>query len=118
MEEEESKPPLAGLIILFVGAAFITVGVGFLSFGLYTLMRTGVWPHYPASQMISEIGIPYPRLSWEGGQKAIDWVLGSSACIVLLAIGAVIAGVGAWLIARHHKRLRVAAEAAEEAAIA
>ena len=118
MEEEESKPPLAGLVILFIGAAFLTVGVGFLSFGLYSLMRTGIWPHYPASQMMSEIGLPYPRLSWEGGQRAIDWVMSSSACVVLLAIGAVIAVLGAWLIARHNRRLRVAAEAAEETAIA
>jgi hypothetical protein len=115
MEEEEPKPPLAGLVILFVGAAFITVGVGFLSFGLYSLMRTGTWPHYPASQMMSEMGLPYPRLSWESGQKAIDWVLSSSACVVLLAIGAVIAGGGAWLIARHNRRLRVAEDAAEAA---
>ena len=116
MEEVESNPPLAGLVILFVGAAFITVGVGFLSFGLFALMRTGVWPHYPASQMISEIGLPYPRLGWDGGQKAIDWVLSSSACVVLLAIGAVIAGVGAWLIARHNRRQRLAAAETEAAA--
>ena len=116
MEEDESRPPLLGLIVLFVGAAFITVGVGFLSFGLYSLMRTGAWPHYPASQMIAEIGLPYPRLSWESGQRAIDWVLSASACVVLLAIGAVIAAVGAWLIARFNRRLRLAAEAAEAAA--
>lgn len=112
MEEHESRPPLFGLVVLFVGAAFITVGVGFLTFGLYSLMRTGVWPAYPASKMIAEIGIPYPRLSWESGQRAIDWVLASSACTVLLAIGAVIAGFGAWLIARHNRRLRLAADAA------
>jgi hypothetical protein len=34
----------------------------------------------------------------------------------LLAIGAVISGTGAWLIARHNRRLRQAAEAAEAAA--
>ena len=66
--------------------------------------------------MMSEIGLPYPRLSWEGGQRAIDWVMSSSACTVLLAIGAVIAGIGAWLIARYNRRQRVAAEAAAEAA--
>ncbi len=116
MEENESRPPLLGLIVLFVGAAFITVGVAFLTFGLYSLMRAGIWPSYPMSKMMSEIGIPYPHLSWPGGQRAIDWVLSSSACVVMLVIGAVISGFGAWLIARHNRRLRLAAEAAEAAA--
>jgi hypothetical protein len=111
MDEDETRPPLFGLIVLFVGAAFITVGVGFLTYGLYALMRTGVWPDYPASKMLSEIGIPPLRLSWEGGQRAIDWVLAQSACTVLLVIGAVIAGFGAWLIARHGRRQRLVAEA-------
>ena len=116
MEEDESRPPLFGLVVLFIGAALITVGVAFLTFGLYSLMRTGVWPHYPASKMMSEIGLPHPRLSWEGGQRAIDWVLDSSACVVLLTIGALIAGLGAWRIARHNRRQRLAADAAEAAA--
>ena len=115
MEEEETKPPLLGLVVLFVGAAFITVGVAFLTFGLYSLMRSGVWPHYPASKMMSEIGLPYPRIGWEGAQRAIDWMLSSSACVVLLIIGGVIAGLGAWRIARHNRRQRLAAEAAEAA---
>jgi hypothetical protein len=116
MEENESRPPLFGLIVLFIGAAFITVGVVFLTYGLYSLMRNGTWPAYPFSKMLTEIGFPLPHLTWPSGQRAIDWVLSSSACTVLLAIGAVIAGTGAWLIARHNRRLRVAAEAAEAAA--
>jgi hypothetical protein len=116
MEEDEPRPPLSALIVLFVGAAFLVVGVGFLTFGLYSLIRTGIWPHYPASKMMSEIGIPYPRLSWDGGQRAIDWVLASSACTVLLAIGAMIGAVGVWLIARFNKRQRVAAAETEAAA--
>jgi hypothetical protein len=117
MEEDETRPPLFGLIVLFVGAAFIVVGVGFLTYGLYALMRTGIWPDYPASKMMSEIGLPYPQLSWESGQRAIDWVLASSACVVLLTIGAVIAGLGAWRIARHNRRQRLAAAQAEAAAV-
>jgi hypothetical protein len=111
MEEDESRPPLLGLIVLFIGAAFITVGVAFLTFGLYALIRTGVWPHYPASKMIAEIGIPLTP-----AQGPLAWFLAQSACVVLLSIGAVIASVGAWFIARHNRRLRVAAEAAEAAA--
>ena len=40
----------------------------------------------------------------------------SSACVVLLIIGALIASLGAWRIARHNRRQRLAAEAAEAAA--
>ncbi len=116
MEENESRPPLGGLIILFVGAAFITVGVVFLTYGLYSLIRIGIWPDYPFSKMMGEIGFPYPRLGWESGQMAIDWLYASSACTVLLAIGAVIAGLGAWRIARHNRRRRIAAEAEAAAA--
>ena len=109
MEENDTRPPLFGLTVLFIGAAFITVGVVFLTYGLYQLMRTGVWPHYPFSRMLSEIGMP-PE---QGGQGPIAWVLARSACVVLLSIGAVIAAPGIWLIARFNRKRRLAAEAAE-----
>ena len=112
MEENESRPPLFGLIVLFIGAAFIVIGVAFLTFGLYSLVRTGVWPDYPFSKMLGEIGIPAPHLGWAGGQRAVDWVLSSSACTILLAIGVMISGFGAWRIARHNRRQRLAREAA------
>ena len=111
MEEHEARPPLAALITLFIGAAFITVGVCFLTYGLYQLIRTGVWPHYPFSKMLSEIGMPVPQ----GGQGAIAWIISQSACVVLLSIGTVIGGVGAWAIARFYKRRRLAAADAEAA---
>ncbi len=116
MEEDETRPPLFGLIVLFIGAAFITVGVAFLTYGLYALVRTGVWPDYPVSKMLSEIGIPYPHLSWPSGQQAMDWLLASSACVVLLIIGAAITGLGVWRIARHNRRVRLATAQAEAAA--
>ena len=112
MEDRETRPPLAGLIVLFIGAAFITVGVCFLTYGLYQLMRTGIWPHYPFGQMLSEIGILLPQ----SGQGPIAWILSQSACVVLLSIGALIAAPGAWLIARFNRRERVRDEAAEAAA--
>jgi len=113
MDEDESRPPLVGLIVLFIGAAFIVVGACFLTFGLYSLLRTGAWPHYPFSKMLTEIGIPAAQLPAEGG---IAWIFAQSACVVLLSIGTVWASLGAWLIARHNKRLRLAAAEAEAAA--
>lgn len=109
MEEEAGKPPLLALVVLFIGAAFIVVGVCFLTYGLYSLMRFGTWPHYPFSKMLSEIGVPAAQLPADG---ALGWVLGLSACVVLLTIGALISGLGAWLIARFNKRRRLEAEAA------
>ncbi len=117
MEEDESRPPLGGLIILFIGAAFIVVGAAFLTYGLYALIRTGIWPDYPASKMIAEIGFAYPQIGWDGGQRAIDWLLGSSACVVLLGIGAIIGGLGVWRITRHNRRRRQAEAEAEAAAV-
>lgn len=116
MEENETRPPLGGLIVLFIGAGLIVVGVAFLTFGLYSLIRNGIWPAYPFSKMLGEIGIPYPQLSWGGGQSAIDWLWSQSACTVLLALGALFGGIGAWRIARHNRRLRLAADTAEAAA--
>jgi hypothetical protein len=112
MEEHEARPPLAGLITLFIGAAFITVGVCFLTYGLYQLIRTGVWPHYPFSKMLAEIGMPLPQ----GGEGPIAWIASQSACVVLLSIGTVIAALGAWLIARFNRKRRLAAAEAETAA--
>ena len=114
MEEEESRPPLFGLVVLFIGAAFITVGVAFLTFGLYSLVRTGTWPHYPFSKMLAEVGLPVAQ----GGQGPIAWIISQSACVVLLIIGATITSLGAWRIARHNRRQRLAAEAAEAAEVA
>ena len=111
MEEHEARPPLAGLITVFIGAAFITVGVCFLTYGLYQLIRTGIWPDYPFSKMLSEIGMPLPQ----GGSGPIAWVASQSACVVLLSIGTLIASLGAWLIARFNKRRRLAAAEAEAA---
>lgn len=108
-EETESGAPLIALIILFVGAAFITVGAVFLTYGLYVLIRTGAWPHYPLGKLMTEIGLTLPR----SGQGPLAWILAQSACAVLLSIGAVIAGGAVWLIARYHRRRAVAGIAAD-----
>jgi hypothetical protein len=106
-EETESGAPLIALIILFIGAAFITVGAVFLTYGLYVLIRTGTWPHYPLGKLMAEIGVPLPQ----GGQGPLAWILAQSACVVLLSIGTVIAGGAVWLIARYHSRKRAAEQA-------
>lgn len=103
-EETDSSAPLIALIILFIGAAFIIVGAVFLTYGLYVLIRTGTWPHYPLGKMMGEIGLPVPHVAW------LDWLFAASACTVLLAIGAVIGALGVWLVARHNRRRVAAAE--------
>ena len=108
-DETEADAPLFGLIVLFIGAAFITIGVVFLVYGLYALVRTGSWPHYPFSRMLGEVGIPVPQ----SGQGPVAWVVSQSACSVLLAIGAFISGMGVWLIVRSNRRHRLAANAGE-----
>ena len=112
MEDDEARPPLTGLIVLFIGAAIVVVGVAFLTFGLYSLIRTGIWPHYPFSKMLTEIGIPASQLPGGG----LGWIFAQSACVILLAIGILISSLGAWRIARFNRRRRLAAEAAEAAA--
>lgn len=109
MEESEARPSIVGGIVLLVGAVLIVVAVGFLTFGLYSLIRFGVWPDYPASKMLSEIGIGHPRLSWEAGQRALAWLLSLSACIFLFAIGGAVTALGAWLMARHDRRQKLGA---------
>jgi hypothetical protein len=108
MEEAEARPSTLGGIMLLVGAVLIVVAVGFLTFGLYSLIRFGVWPHYPASKMLTEIGIGPPRLSWEAGQRGLAWLLSLSACIFLFAIGGAVTALGAWIMARHHRRQKLA----------
>jgi hypothetical protein len=108
MEETEPRPSIIGAFVLLVGAVLIVVAVGFLTFGLYSLIRFGVWPHYPASKMLSEIGIGHPSLSWETGQRALAWLLSCSACIFLFAIGGAVTALGAWIMARHHRRQKLA----------
>jgi hypothetical protein len=108
MEESEARPSILGAMVLLVGAVLIVVAVGFLTFGLYAWIRFGAWPDYPASKMLSEIGIAHPRLSWEAGQRALAWLLAQSACIFLFAFGGVITALGAWIMARHDRRQKLA----------
>ncbi|HYD14485.1 MAG TPA: hypothetical protein VEC11_16685 [Allosphingosinicella sp.] len=112
MEENEPNPPLVGLIILFIGAGLIVVGVAFLTYGLYALVGTGLWPSYPFSKMLTEIGIPLSP----GLPGPLAWIVGQSACVVLLSVGALIAALGAWRIASFHRRRRREAEEAAAAA--
>lgn len=109
MEETEARPSIAGGIVLLVGAVLIVVAVGFLTFGLYSLIRFGIWPHYPASKMLAEIGIGQPRLAWESGQRALEWLLSGSACVFLFAIGGAVTALGAWIMARHDRRQKLGA---------
>ena len=108
-EETESGAPLIALIILFIGAAFITVGAVFLTYGLYVLIRTGSWPHYPLGTLLAEIGMPLPQ----SGQGPLAWILAQSACLVLLAVGTVVAGAAVWLIARYNRRRAAAGTAVD-----
>lgn len=108
MRENEARPSLGGGIMLLIGAVLIVIAVAFLTYGIYGWMRLGGWPDYPASKMLSEIGIPHPRLSWEAAQRAIDWLLSISSCIFLFAIGIPIAFLGGWMMARHDRRQKPA----------
>jgi len=108
MEESETRPSIPGAALLLVGAVMIVVAVGFLTYGIYALISLGAWPHYPASKMLAEIGVPPPSLSWEAGQRALAWLLSLSACIFLFAIGGAIAALGAWIMARHDRRQKLA----------
>lgn len=104
--EKEARPPVAGAIVLFVGAVLIVVAVGFLTYAFYSWTRIGVWPSYPASKMLAEIGIPYPRLGWEGGQRVLDWLLSLSGCTVLLCTGGLLALVGVRMASAHEREQR------------
>ena len=64
--------------------------------------------------MRGEFGIPTPHLSWESGQKMLDWLFAASACSVLLTIGGIITIVGVSLVTRHNRR-RAAAAAVQDA---
>ena len=108
MEESEARPSILGAAVLLVGAVMIVVAVGFLTYGIYALISLGAWPDYPASKMLAEIGIQPPSLAWEAGQRALAWLLSLSACIFLFAIGGTVAALGAWIMARHDRRQKLA----------
>jgi hypothetical protein len=116
MDDEEDIPtPIGGAIVLFLGAGLIVMGIGFFTYGVVIWARVGSWPHYPASKMLAEIGVPPPQLGWTGGQRAIEWLLSFSSCIFLIGIGTILAAVGARLALRHY-RARGMGETAQDAA--
>lgn len=108
MDETEARPSIVGMTLLFVGAGLIVIAVGFLTFGFYSWVHGGIWPSYPASKMLAEIGIGAPHLAWGAGQRALDWLLSRSACTLLLPFGALVAALGGWLAVRHDRRRRLA----------
>jgi hypothetical protein len=117
MEETEARPSIVGAAVLLLGAVLIVVAAGFLTHGIYSWIRSGAWPDYPASKMLSEIGIGRPSLAWESGRRALDWLLSLSACIFLFAIGGAIAALGAWITARHDRRQKLARRRPEEGTV-
>ncbi len=78
-----------GLVIFATLAAIaLTVGDEVLSW-----LRHGIWPGYSISQMLTELGVARPAVSWVGVQRIIDAVLGLHASLAMLVIGAVVAVV-------------------------
>jgi uncharacterized membrane protein len=104
IEEPAARPPIAGATLIFAGAVLMFIGIGFLTYAVSIWARMGRWPHYPASKMLAELGVPPPRLGWAGSQQALDWLLSLSSCTFLIGIGLLLAALGMRLAAAHARR--------------
>ena len=106
MEGDETKPAIAGPMLICLGGALIVISAGFLTFAFNEWLRAGLWPAYPLSQLLAELHITYPRLGWAGAQGALDWLLSIGACTILFWTGALVALLGGLLLTKHEKRQR------------
>lgn len=107
MEGKATRSAIIGVILLCFGGALIVVSVGFLTFALNTWLRVGDWPDYPLSQLLAELGIAYPRLSWGPGQGLIDWLLSLGACTTFFWTGVLLAAIGGLAVVREDRRQRL-----------
>ena len=103
--EGNSKHSIAGAVVLCFGAAMIVVSVCFLTFAFNEWMRTDIWPDYPLSQMLTELGAGQPRVPF--GQGALDWLLSLGSCTAFFWTGAIIAAIGGAMMLAYDKRQKL-----------
>ena len=73
--------------------------------GLYTWLRYGTWLDYTSPELFKDFGLAYPRVSWVGAQKAIDFVMSLSAAWFLFVLGGLVVWIGGGMLDAHEKRV-------------
>jgi hypothetical protein len=67
------------------------VGTFYLGFiHVVEWLRLGKWPHYSTTNLFSDWGIAYPKVSWLGVQAMIDFVMGVPAAWSLFGAAVVL----------------------------
>ena len=89
-------------------AGGFAVLAGIITGGLHLLswLQDGVWPSYSTAQMLRDLGLGEPRVSWVGVQKILDWILAASAVGFLVWGGLMLTGIGSMMWEAHEGRSR------------
>jgi hypothetical protein len=103
-EETPVGPNYGGGIIIAAGILLMLAAASLFVAHLYAWVRYGAWPEYTAPQLLADIGIPYPTVSWIGVQKALDLVMGWSAATLLFWSGLGMAALGGAMLEALDKR--------------
>ncbi len=83
-----------GLVLLAVLLAIAAT----VALQIITWLQIGVWPSYPISKMLIEMGGSPPVVSWTGAQKIIDVIMGWPAVLAMAAVGLVAAFCASYLV--------------------
>lgn len=75
---------LAIVAVPFFGALYL----GFMH--VVEWLRLGKWPHYSTTNLFSDWGIGYPKVTWRGVQAIIDTIMSAPAAWSLLGAAVVL----------------------------
>jgi hypothetical protein len=77
-----------------LGLLAMCAAAGLAGSQAYRRFTEGSWTFYSTTQLLADLGIPYPRGAWTSVQPTIDWIMYQSATGVLLGTGLILWALG------------------------
>ena len=70
--------------IPFLGSTYLTIT------HLMAWLKTGFWPSYSTSNLLTDLKIAQPTSVWHGARSSIDWIMFQPAAYSLMALAIVL----------------------------
>jgi hypothetical protein len=102
--EGETGPTIRtylGWALQLVGALSLAGAAALFLLHLYQWFGSGLWPPYPGSRLLADLGLSPSAIPWLGLRQMADWVLTWSAAGLLATLGALVFYLGLCLTYEH-----------------
>jgi hypothetical protein len=111
IEIEPTARTRAGRAVKLVGGLLLLAGIILVLWHAFLWLRDGVWPSYPASRMLLDIGLPSLAIDSPWVRGPVAWLLGWSAAGLLTLCSIVLVFAGAMLTDSHDTQMEARAKA-------